>query len=547
MSATRGILQFVFAAFVFSGSTVPAWGQLSHLWTFDSDFSDSIGGANGTAIAGPNGSVTITNTAGQYLVGAGGLRITHHNSDTANYVDIPSAVFPTTNPMTFSVNLFYRFDPTTGQDDSRNFLFETTPDFSIGLGQGAADDMEWFFADGPSDTTGPNTNDGNWHQATLVWDKAGSNTASFYHDGVLRDQVNIGAPDFDQVGQAGGLHIGTFRTANDRNWNGYIDQFGIYTHALSPTEVANLYTNAFGNPPPDPTLAFVNALDLVTPVVGANRTVSTVGWGVGSYTRATGSANELGDAGYIGNSFGITNATGDQTITVTLSNLPAHDRVTIDGLLAQLDSLDPVRDGDRFIVRLDGNEIFNEGFGFGVSDDGVNSDPVYADPEGAAVLTNADLFLDGNFNENVYSLGRIDAFRNIAHTGSTLTLEIIGRQNQAAGEFYGLDRLEVSLGTGAAPPEVLGDATGNGIVDEFDFYLISDNLSNNVRFGTLGDVNRDGRVLFDDFRLWKDNATQESLVLLGFETAVPEPSTVALLICALGGMLAVSGKRYFSR
>jgi hypothetical protein len=86
---------------------------------------------------------------------------------------------------------------------------------------------------------------------------------------------------------------------------------------------------------------------------------------------------------------------------------------------------------------------------------------------------------------------------------------------------------------------VVGDADGNGVVDELDFFLISDNLSNNVLIGTNGDVDFDGVVTFADFRLWKGVASPAALMAAGF--AVPEPGTVALLagivgLCAAGSL-----------
>ena len=214
MTSRRFTYSTILVALTVTCLSATADAQLTHLWSFDSDFTDGVGTADGTAIAG-SGEVSITSVTNadlnqaEFLVGSGGLKITH-GGGAADYVDIPVPVFPETNPVTFSINLFYRFDPSLGTDDSRNFLFETTPGFSVGLGQGAADDMEWFFQGGPNDTSGPDTNDSAWHQATLVWDNNDSQLASFYHDGLLRDQVPI-STDFFQDGQVDGLHIGNHR------------------------------------------------------------------------------------------------------------------------------------------------------------------------------------------------------------------------------------------------------------------------------------------------------------------------------------------------
>ena len=91
------------------------------------------------------------------------------------------------------------------------------------------------------------------------------------------------------------------------------------------------------------------------------------------------------------------------------------------------------------------------------------------------------------------------------------------------------------------PEPVPGDADGNGTVNEFDFFLISDNLSDSVIIGTDGDLDFDSQVTVGDFRLWKNVASPAALAAAGF--AVPEPSTALLL----AGALALLGVRAVRR
>ena len=508
-----------------------------HLWTFDTDLSDSgsTGGANGTAI----GDATISTAVNEFVLGSGGLRIEHDDADP-DFVDITSPVFPTD---AFTVNLFYRYDGTISSEtpaENRNFLFETAPNFSVGVGLRAPDfDTEWFFAGGPNDTTGPGVDDAEWHQATLVWDKAGTNSVSFYHDGVLRDSVSLGAAVFDDAGQAEGLHIGNHRAGNgNRNWSGFIDEFAIYDTVLTPTQIDSLCDAALGNCGLVGADPFEAAINYNFPA-GATSQLTRTGWGVATFADVEGPTNDLGDAGFLGGEFGQS-ALGTSTIRVELSNLPSHSDVSITGLLAQLDSLDPVRDGDIFRITLDGVEIFNENLGFGESLDGAFFEEPYSDPDGAAVVDGENLFGGGNFTERVYSLFGISALRSIPHTSSSLVLEIEANHNQpSSNESFGLDLLGIQLDV------VVGDADGNGVVNEFDFFQISDNLGDSASaVGTDGDVNFDGLVTLSDFRLWKDNATPASLALLGFVDQVPEPASALLVVF---GVVSVVAGRNFSR
>ena len=99
----------------------------------------------------------------------------------------------------------------------------------------------------------------------------------------------------------------------------------------------------------------------------------------------------------------------------------------------------------------------------------------------------------------------------------------------------GLDGLGIP---NVIPDRPAGDADNNGIVDEFDFFLISDNLTSTalpqtpVVIGSGGDVDFDGLVTFSDFRVWKDNASPAALVAAGF--SIPEPTSFALVACGLG-------------
>lgn len=93
---------------------------------------------------------------------------------------------------------------------------------------------------------------------------------------------------------------------------------------------------------------------------------------------------------------------------------------------------------------------------------------------------------------------------------------------------------------------VPGDANGDGVVTPADYLLIQANSFTNVAPGTLGDVNDDGFVDFNDFHQWKTYypggpfAAEAALAALG---SVPEPASFGLAMGAVGFLLMHRRKR----
>jgi len=169
--------------------------------------------------------------------------------------------------------------------------------------------------------------------------------------------------------------------------------------------------------------------------------------------------NNLTTAGFRGLRFLRSMDNGTNSLMLAFEQLPPHKTIGIGLLLAQLDTLEPVRDNDHFVIRVDGQEVFKVGLGFGTS--GPYEEPVVAglellgqpaDPQLLLdVLTLADnLFYSGDmirdFDEHVYDLSRLEALQQIPHTRSTLTVELIGYQDQnATGEGFGIDHFQLTL------------------------------------------------------------------------------------------------------
>ena len=178
-----------------------------------------------------------------------------------------------------------------------------------------------------------------------------------------------------------------------------------------------------------------------------------------------GSATLTGVQGYAGlgpagNQFGgnfLRSATGN-TVTLSLTGLPAHDTITLEFLFAAIDSLDGTGTfpaGDFFKIVFDGATLFSESF--------ANATPSqiqsYVPPPGVELARRVDLGFSGPgsfYTDSAYNLGADPRFANFAHTGSTATIEffIFGEGNQSLDdESWAMDNLKVSVTT-VQPAEI---------------------------------------------------------------------------------------------
>lgn len=179
-----------------------------------------------------------------------------------------------------------------------------------------------------------------------------------------------------------------------------------------------------------------------------------------------GSATLTGVQGYAGlgpagNQFGgnfLRSATGN-TVTLSLTGLPAHDTISLEFLFAAIDSLDGTGTfpaGDFFKIVFDGVTLFSESF--------ANALPTqiqsYVPPAGVELARHVDLGFNGPggyYTDSAYNLGADPRFANFAHTGSAATIDffIYGPGNQSLDdESWAMDNLRVSVTTArAAVPE----------------------------------------------------------------------------------------------
>ena len=103
--------------------------------------------------------------------------------------------------------------------------------------QGSSQTMAWQGGGGDIHG-GANINDGQWHHFVGTSDVA-SNTRVLYIDGVVMSSQGIGTPINSDTNLP--LMVGENPQANNREWNGEIDDVAIWNRALSEAEVNEIY------------------------------------------------------------------------------------------------------------------------------------------------------------------------------------------------------------------------------------------------------------------------------------------------------------------
>lgn len=145
----------------------------------------------------------------------------------------------------------------------------------------------------------------------------------------------------------------------------------------------------------------------------------------------------------------LRSATGN-TVTLTLTNLPAHEWLSLDFLFAAIDSLDgsgAYPEGDFFRVALDGVDIFRESFA-----NVPGATQSYLPPASVQLARELDLGFSGPGGDNTdsaYWLGNDRLFQRIPHSGSTavFTMRIDGSGSQSlSDESWGIDEILVRAG-----------------------------------------------------------------------------------------------------
>lgn len=369
----------------------------------------------------------------------------------------------------FTISTWFK-NELAGTDTTRSYVFEAANNFDISFGT-------------PGNTTGPDNytsyvaqagavnvslNRNVWNHVVHAFGTDGTTTTlNSYINGTLTNTLTAPTANMSFTD----INFGTARNGAGRYFEGKMDEIAIWNRTLSASEVTEItargqagysLTESVVNP------KYVFNADVAAPNAHLGATIALTGWtDAATFTPVAGANNDLGDGGFADRYYQTTGA-GLNALTITLNNLESHNAIDLGMVIAQLDSLDGFRsDLDRMIIRLDGVEIFNAQLSYGTSVSGTfvdgtgtqfisTGDPALdAELLALRTISNTNVFGGADFRENLYDLSKLSIFKGIAHSSSTLTLEIIGDQNQASGEFFGVDNISITLVTTIPEPTSL--------------------------------------------------------------------------------------------
>ncbi|QJE95258.1 LamG domain-containing protein [Luteolibacter luteus] len=231
-------------------------------WGFED--STTNGGSGGSAFDG----VLMGNaaTTGTVRAGSGALLL----DGSGDYLDITSTV-DVNQPWTVSAWFNSDVAPT-----GRGMVFESSGSFamSFGIREGTPATNTNFQAFADAATGGDPSGDfqigdaatiGAWHHILLAFTPSTSTTSGSitgYLDGT--QSYNLTVPTGVSLVAANGFHIGTYRSANDRWFDGSIDEVGMWNRTLSPAEAASVYrAGQAGLAIPEPSVAMLGSLGLI--------------------------------------------------------------------------------------------------------------------------------------------------------------------------------------------------------------------------------------------------------------------------------------------
>lgn len=235
LTTTIGLL----TAVAFTGSSSAA---LVHHWSFDSDFTDSVGANNGTLVDGDANS-GIDTDAGDSVFGGGALR----SQDSIDQVSVTQVTLAS-DADGYAVSLWVK-QAAAGSSNGMTIGMDTATPVDFLWGNGSSDKLEFVtsgvvsagFDPDPSTVT-------DWNHIVVVFEGTGNGT-TLYLNGATATGGDASAFNFNALAQGLDPNVLSAGLA------GHLDEVQIFDAAITSTEVNNLNIGNSIVPVPEPSSA----------------------------------------------------------------------------------------------------------------------------------------------------------------------------------------------------------------------------------------------------------------------------------------------------
>ena len=267
-------------------------------------FNESVGATALADSSGNNRNATATASAGLGQPDIFGTSKAFGVQTSQNWITNATT---STSSVEGSIEFLYKASPTFAGSIVQHVSACNTPGWSWVIAQGFATSLTLKYGLGQTDDFYlPIPDDFNWHHYVITYDRGNNNLLEGYVDGVLERTKSTTAPAFIQDSNyvGGCTNTESNKAAGNNNVDAIIDNFAIYTTALTASQVSTHF-NASG----------------LTPFITAANTHQYWRWDILTVTGGASSASltEIGIKSTNGGSTNIVTGVGGMGIGSTLS------------------------------------------------------------------------------------------------------------------------------------------------------------------------------------------------------------------------------------
>ena len=216
-----------------------------------------------------------------FVAGKFGNAVTFDGS--GDYVDVANVLIPAAS-QSYSVATWFKATESS-LDGTRRMLFETSGDWAASVELSATANLLKYSVN-TEGTTGDaivsttiKPSEGEWHHVVLTYDSVTdpvsgdvTGTSKIFYDGA--EVVAARRTTSNTLRPSTGFHIGTYRDANGRYFEGLLDDMGVWNRSLDDSEVAWLWNEGVGN-----------AVASAVPEPGMCTLLLTVFWGAFTFRK----------------------------------------------------------------------------------------------------------------------------------------------------------------------------------------------------------------------------------------------------------------------